>query len=77
MIWSALALAQEIPKPDFTSLTRVERESIAVCFQENDACHETLKTLNHTAVEDNWTVLFAILLVGVAGGMVIDHQWIH
>lgn len=77
MIWSGRIWAQEIPKPDFTSLTRVERENIAICFQENAACHETLKHMTITPVQDDWAVLITAVVVGVIGGIVLDHQWIH
>lgn len=78
IVWSVKISAQEIPKPDFTSLTRVEREKIAVCFQENEACHATLKNLDNTPVQDDWGVLISAMLVAMIGGMIVDHQiWNH
>ena len=74
LLSSNTTLADEIPRPDFSCLTRQEKENIAVCFQENADCHLSLSKATSSPVQDDWSILLTAGLVGVIGGLVMAHQ---
>lgn len=76
-LYSTRTSADEIPKPDFSYLSRDQKEKIAVCFAENSACHESLSKATTDPVQDSWSVLLTATIVGVIGGLVLAHQFQH
>lgn len=73
--FSTKILAQEIPKPDFTCLTRPQKEQIVACFEQNTECHQALAKATSEPVQDSWGILIAASLMGVIGGLIIAHQY--
>lgn len=76
---SQSALAAEIKLlPDFSCLTREQKESIAICFGENDSCHESLKSVSAGAYfESPWQSYLLAGILGLAAGMIAQNQLRH
>lgn len=66
---------QEIPKPAFYGcLSRSEKEMVAVCFEENSECHETLHQIQSESDKNDLTYFAEALVIGILAGMVINHN---
>lgn len=78
-VWSKNSLAQELPKPDsLMSLTRGQKEKIAICFQENLACHDSLsRATSPPTFQGEWTDFIGVFVFGLVGGMVLENQIKH
>lgn len=81
MLLSGNSLAQEsrapLPKPDF-DLTREQKEAIVVCFQENQACHDSLAhAISPPTYRDEWTEFIGTFVLGLTGGMILANQLHH
>jgi hypothetical protein len=60
----------EIPKADFSCLSRDQREEIADQFSQNMACHKELaKMVIPPPAQDEWTWIMLSFLAGIAGGV--------
>jgi hypothetical protein len=71
-LFSQKTLAEEaLPRPEFSCLERDQKEKIAVCFSQNETCHEALKKSQTTPIQDVWSVLLTATLLGVLGGLVL------
>ncbi len=62
-------LAAENRALKFSCLDRLEKEAVAVCFLENDSCHQALKEAVTPVHSGSWSSYVIVGLVGVAAGM--------
>lgn len=68
-------LAQDIPKPDFSCLTRTEKEEIAVCFRQDKQCHSDLEyARQEPTLESEWTYFIGTFILGGIGGVILAQQ---
>lgn len=59
--------ADEIPVPDFSCLTRPEKNQILICFKENDECHKSLLKAD-SQLENDWQVFAGAVAIGILVG---------
>lgn len=68
----------EIPKPDFSCISRQEKESIASCFAENEILTRDLdKAVSNPTLSSEWENFIGIFVLGLVGGMVLQVQLEH
>jgi hypothetical protein len=75
MLCSLKTLAlDEIPRPEpYTSLTREQKESIAICFQQNLACHESLHAAE-ASTQNDWTFFLGSFILGSVATIILEAQ---
>lgn len=70
MGFSAIA-SDDLPKPDFSCLTRDEKELIQNQFMENSSCHKALSSMViPDAKPDDWSFFFGAFILGAIAGVV-------
>lgn len=58
---------------DLKCLSRVQKEKIESCFEQNFLCHQTLEEVAESHMSD-WKLDVLILAGGILSGMVLDYQ---
>ena len=67
--------ASDLPKPDYSCLTRPQKEKIEVAFEQNDQCHKSLANVKSIVADEmDWVSMGLALVIGMAGGMIIQSQ---
>lgn len=56
---------------DLSCLSRPQREEIAVCFLQNEACHKSLESAPAEIEKNSWKNYVIAALLGVAGGFAL------
>ncbi len=71
---STLAIP-EIPKPDFSCLTRPQKEKIEICFQQNNQCHASMdKAAAPPDLAADITFYIGTFLLGGVAGIILYSQ---
>jgi hypothetical protein len=82
MLTSAKSLAETTistpvaPKKqiDFSCLTRIEKQEIDTCFQQNKACHVALENTVQPNPKSGFESIALYVLLGFVGGFVLQEQ---
>lgn len=71
ILWSSAWAQENLRDPakyDFSCLSRGQKQLIEICFEQNDACHATLKKMTPSPVEPS---KWENYVVAILGGMVV------
>lgn len=73
--WPSVCLADEWDplKPDFSCLTRPQKNAIEVCFKENEQCHEDVQAKD-TEVRDGWENVLGAGAVALVVGFLLAYE---
>lgn len=67
-----------LPKPDFSGLSREQKEAIVICFSENESCHASLShALSPPTYKNEYPEFIGALILGLVGGMILEYQIHH
>lgn len=81
MLYSKKTWSQEQNQPniaDFSCLTKVQKEKIAICFQQNQYCHRQYDgRLDASTMLPDWQIVGWAALASFAAGMAIEYKVTH
>lgn len=60
---------------NFHCLSRDQREVIATCFLENEACHRQIAAMPDSYKESDWQMYWLAVAYGIVGGFVISQSF--
>ena len=72
---NSLSEQPQLPKPDFSCLSREQKDQILISSQENDECHKALGQLSVPPADPHeWTYFSGAFFLGCIAGIVIAGQ---
>ena len=71
--WPSTCRPDDLPKPDFSCLSRPQKNAIEICFRENKQCHSDLQKQDESA-QDDWQYFLGAAAVGVIGGILLSYE---
>ncbi len=74
-----LSAVPSVSNIDFKCLTTEQKQSIAICYDENFQCHQTLIEMAKVSEPKptDWEIVIMSALGGILGGVVLQNQLHH
>lgn len=67
----------EVHLPTLSCLTRSEKESLEVTYEENEKCHQDLAESMQSSAEHDWLFFGLALALGGVVGFAVESSIVH